>query len=187
MKFGGTSVATAARWRNILELAASRRAEGARVLIVVSALSGITDGLKQLCTHTDSKRRSDAAAALADRHHDLLAEMSLALPDTLGARLADLAGLAEAGAAELGELAWQARVQAHGELMSSALGAAFLSANGLPTAWLDARECLHSIALPNQNERTRLLSAMVEPHHDPVLSAALAQGSCDRVGVTAGR
>src|SRR3954465_1366826 len=55
MKFGGTSVATAARWRNILELAASRRAEGARVLIVVSALSGITDGLKQLCTHAKSK------------------------------------------------------------------------------------------------------------------------------------
>jgi diaminopimelate decarboxylase/aspartate kinase len=174
MKFGGTSVATAARWRNILELAASRRAEGARVLIVVSALSGITDGLKQLCTHPDPKRRSDAASALADRHHALLADMSLAMPETLGARLADLAALADGGAGELGELAWQARVQAHGELMSSALGAAFLSANGLPTTWVDARECLHSVALPNQNERTRVLSAMVEPHHDAALSERLA-------------
>nr|WP_279389029.1 bifunctional aspartate kinase/diaminopimelate decarboxylase [Luteibacter rhizovicinus] len=184
MKFGGTSVATVARWRNILELAASRRAEGARVLIVVSALSGITDGLKQLCTHTESKRRSEAAAALADRHHTLLADMALAMPETLGARLADLAALADAGAAELGELAWQARVQAHGELMSSALGAAFLSANGLTTAWLDARDCLASVALPNQNERTRLLSAMVEPHYDAELSARLA--SLGEVFITQG-
>ena len=99
---------------------------------------------------------------------------NVAMPETLGARLADLAQLAASGAAELGELAWQARVQAHGELMSSALGAAFLSAHGLPTTWVDARECLHSVALPNQNERTRLLSAMVEPHHDAALSAALA-------------
>jgi diaminopimelate decarboxylase/aspartate kinase len=174
MKFGGTSVATAARWRNILELAASRRAEGARVLVVVSALSGITDGLKQLCTHAEAVRRTEAARALSDRHHALLAEMALAMPETLGARLGDLAELALDGPSTLGELAWQAQVQAHGELMSSALGAAFLSANGLPTAWLDARDCLASVALPNQNERTRLLSAMVEARPDPVLCERLA-------------
>jgi diaminopimelate decarboxylase/aspartate kinase len=174
MKFGGTSVATTARWRNILELAASRRAEGARVLIVVSALSGITDGLKQLCTHADAVRRIEAARALAERHHALLAEMGLSMPETLGSRLGDLAERAVDGPAERGELAWQADVQSHGELMSSALGAAFLSANGLPTAWLDARECLASVALPNQNERTRLLSAMIEARPDPVLAAKLA-------------
>ncbi|HET9835229.1 MAG TPA: hypothetical protein VFP88_02620 [Rhodanobacteraceae bacterium] len=50
LKFGGTSVATPERWRTILELAAARRAEGARVLVVVSALSGVTDALKALCT-----------------------------------------------------------------------------------------------------------------------------------------
>jgi diaminopimelate decarboxylase/aspartate kinase len=174
MKFGGTSVATLPRWQNIRELVASRRAEGARVLVVVSALSGITDALKQLCRQADRERRSEAAREIVQRHYELLEHMQLALPETLNERLNDLARLAGHGATALGELAWQAQMQAHGELMSSALGAAFLSHSGLPTQWLDARECLAAVALPNQNERTRLLSAMVESKPDPALNARLA-------------
>ena len=170
MKFGGTSVATLPRWRTILELARGRRAEGARVLIVVSALTGVTDALKQLCGQAEAAAREAAAQAIAQRHHELLAEMALPLPDALGARLGELAALAQAG----GELAWQAQVQAHGELLSSALGAAFLTAQDLPTAWVDARDCLVAAALPNQNERTRLLSAMVDAQPDPALAARLA-------------
>jgi bifunctional diaminopimelate decarboxylase / aspartate kinase len=174
MKFGGTSVATLPRWQNIRELVASRRAEGARVLVVVSALTGITDALKQLCGEGVQDKRKAAAGAIAQRHYDLLEHMQLALPDTLGSRLSDLAGMAADGPAPRGELAWQAQVQAHGELMSSALGAAFLSHSGLPTQWLDARDCLMAVALPNQNERTRLLSAMVEAKPNPALNARLA-------------
>jgi len=174
MKFGGTSVATLPRWQNIRELVASRRAEGARVLVVVSALTGITDALKQLCGEGGQDKRKAAAGAIAQRHYDLLEHMQLALPDTLGERLGELARLAETGPVARGELAWQAQVQAHGELMSSALGAAFLSHSGLPTQWLDARDCLMAVALPNQNERTRLLSAMVEAKPDPALNARLA-------------
>ncbi len=174
MKFGGTSVATLPRWQNIRELVAGRRAEGARVLVVVSALTGITDALKQMCGEGERNKRKAAARAIAQRHYELLEHMQLAMPDTLDARLNDLAQLAEDGPAALGELAWTAQVQAHGELMSSALGAAFLSHTGLPTQWLDARDCLTAIALPNQNERTRLLSAMVETRPDPALNARLA-------------
>jgi len=174
MKFGGTSVATLPRWQNIRELVASRRAEGARVLVVVSALSGVTDALRQLCRHADRLERGDAAKAIVQRHYELLEHMQLALPGTLNDRLGDLVRLADEGAASRGELAWKAEVQGHGELMSSALGAAFLSHSGLPTQWLDARECLAAVALPNQNERTRLLSAMVEAKPDPALNARLA-------------
>ena len=174
MKFGGTSVATLPRWQNIRELVASRRAEGARVLVVVSALSGVTDALKQLCRQSDRGERNDAAKAIVQRHYELLEHMQLALPDTLNARLGDLTSLAEGGAGARGELPWKAAVQAHGELLSSALGAAFLSHSGLPTQWLDARECLDAVALPNQNERTRLLSSMVEARPDPALNARLA-------------
>ena len=184
MKFGGTSVATLPRWQNIRELVASRRAEGARVLVVVSALTGITDALKQLCGEGGQDKRRAAAGAIARRHYDLLEHMQLALPDTLGERLDELARLAEDGPAARGELAWQAQVQAHGELMSSALGAAFLSHSGLPTQWLDARDCLAAVALPNQNERTRLLSAMVEAKPDPALNARLA--ALDEVFITQG-
>ncbi|WP_281244047.1 bifunctional aspartate kinase/diaminopimelate decarboxylase [Rhodanobacter glycinis] len=174
MKFGGTSVATLPRWQNIMELAASRRAEGARVVIVVSALSGITDALKQLCAQGDKGKRIESARAIEQRHYELLDHMGLAVPATLEARLKDLLALAETGSAKLGELAWQAQVQAHGELLSSTLGAAFLTHSGLPTQWVDARDCLSAIALPNQNERTKLLSAMVETKPDPALSDRLA-------------
>lgn len=175
MKFGGTSVATLPRWQNIRELIASRRAEGARVLVVVSALTGITDALKQLCAQEDKGKRIEAARAIAQRHYDLLDHMQLAVPPALAARLTDLAKLAEDGPASMGELAWSAQVQAHGELMSSALGAAFLTHSGLDTHWVDARDCLAAVALPNQNERTKLLSAMVEARPDPALNNRLAQ------------
>ncbi|MEO6801002.1 MAG: bifunctional aspartate kinase/diaminopimelate decarboxylase [Rhodanobacter sp.] len=184
MKFGGTSVATLPRWQNIRELVAGRRAEGARVLVVVSALSGMTDALRQLCRHADVTQRKEAARAIAQSHYELLEHMQLALPQTLGVRLDDLVRLAEEGAAGRGELPWKAEVQAHGELMSSALGAAFLSHSGLATQWLDARDCLNAVALPNQNERTRLLSSMVEARPDPSLNARLA--SLGEVFITQG-
>ncbi|HEY8586265.1 MAG TPA: bifunctional aspartate kinase/diaminopimelate decarboxylase [Rhodanobacter sp.] len=174
MKFGGTSVATLPRWQNICELVASRRAEGARVLVVVSALSGITDAIRDMCRQGDHAQRMEAARAIVQRHYALLEHMQLALPDTLGTHLASLTRLADEGAAAHDELAWKARMQAHGELMSSALGAAFLSHSGLPTQWLDARDCLSALALPNQNERMRLLSAMVDATPDPTLAPRLA-------------
>jgi diaminopimelate decarboxylase/aspartate kinase len=174
MKFGGTSVATLPRWQNIRELVAGRRGEGARVLVVVSALSGITDALRQLCRQAGHTQRGEAAQAIVQRHYELLEHMQLALPDALNGRLGELVRLADEGAAGRGELAWKAEVQAHGELMSSAIGAAFLSHSGVSTQWLDARECLSAVALPNQNERTRLLSAMVETRPEPALNARLA-------------
>jgi diaminopimelate decarboxylase/aspartate kinase len=174
MKFGGTSVATLPRWQNIRELVASRHAEGARVLVVVSALTGITDALKQLCVEAEPDKRTEVSKVIAQRHYELLEHMQLELPVTLDDCLSGLARLAGEGAGTQGELAWQAQVQGHGELMSSALGAAFLTHSGLATQWLDARDCLTAAALPNQNERTRLLSSMVDSRHDPALAARLA-------------
>ena len=49
LKFGGTSVSSRARWNTIAKLARDKMAGGENVLIVVSALSGVTDQLKSLC------------------------------------------------------------------------------------------------------------------------------------------
>ena len=48
LKFGGTSVSSLPNWTNIARVVAERRAGGARVLIVHSALAGITDRLERL-------------------------------------------------------------------------------------------------------------------------------------------
>ncbi len=173
MKFGGTSVATAGRWGTILELARSRRDEGRRVLLVVSALSGVTDKLKALCGTPEAGPRAAQAEAVVEQHLALLADMDLPVPPALQAHFADLRRLA--GEGPQGDLlAWRAEVQSHGELMSSCLGAAFLTAAGLTTTWVDSRECLTAATLPNQNARTRLLSAMVDAHPDAELATTLA-------------
>ncbi|HET6631356.1 MAG TPA: bifunctional aspartate kinase/diaminopimelate decarboxylase [Rhodanobacteraceae bacterium] len=173
MKFGGSSVASAEAWDSIRALVAARRAEGARVLVVVSALAGITDALRALCKAATREARLAAVDQIAQRHHALLANLGLPLPEAVEARLLELRRLAEAEAWVVVELAWQAQVQAHGELLSSALGAAWLSAHGLATHWLDARGCLAAVALPNQSERTRMLSAMVDAQPDAELHAWL--------------
>ncbi|TAN04088.1 MAG: bifunctional aspartate kinase/diaminopimelate decarboxylase [Rhodanobacteraceae bacterium] len=171
MKFGGTSVATVERWRTILQLAAARRAEGARVLVVVSALSGITDALKALCACAPIER-ADALAKIIERHRALAAQMQLAHTAEMDRWLASLQALVVAAAPE--QLRWQATVQAHGELLSSSLGAAFMAANGLPTTWIDAREALLAREVPFLNERARVLSAQVQAEPDPALASALA-------------
>ncbi|MEO7065286.1 MAG: bifunctional aspartate kinase/diaminopimelate decarboxylase [Rhodanobacter sp.] len=175
MKFGGTSVASVPCWQTIRQLMASRRAEGARVLVVVSAVSGMTDALRTLSKCSERGERVTAAEAITKRHYVLLEQMQLEPPATLLARLDELSVLAEAGPSAQGERAYQAQVQSLGELMSSAVGAAFLTHVGLPTQWLDARACLHAVALPNQNERTRMLSATVATKPDPTLAPRLIQ------------
>lgn len=178
LKFGGTSVATLERWRTILELAAARRAQGARVLVVVSALSGITDALKGLCAGAPDER-AQRVADMSQRHRALAAGMGLAQVEGMERWLASLqavAGATQVPPARGGRdvYAWQAAVQAHGELLSSSLGAAFLSANGLPTEWLDAREALLARETPFLNERARILSAQVQADPDAAFAAALA-------------
>jgi diaminopimelate decarboxylase/aspartate kinase len=187
LKFGGTSVATAARWRTILDLAAARRAEGMRVLVVVSALSGVTDALKALCTCAPAEREG-AFAKLVARHRGLAVQMQLAdvarvehWLDSLQALVtysqdsppSALRAPSPASGGRENHL-WRAAVQAHGELLSSSIGAAFMTANGLPTEWLDAREALLARELPFLNARARALSAQVQADPDAAFAAQLA-------------
>lgn len=171
LKFGGTSVATAERWRTILELAAARRAEGARVLVVVSALAGVTDALRALCASAPGERES-SLEDLHERHRALLSRMGLPRCDGMERWLVSLTATASAMQADYH---WQAQVQAHGELLSSAIGAEFMSANGLRAEWLDAREALLAREVPFLNERSRALSAQVDAQHDAAFATALAQ------------
>ncbi|HJU07890.1 MAG TPA: hypothetical protein VJ727_05340, partial [Rhodanobacteraceae bacterium] len=202
LKFGGTSVAAAERWRTIQQLVAARRAEGARVLVVVSALAGVTDALKALCACAPGERAA-SLTNLHERHRALLTEMSLPQCDAMERWLQSLAALAQAFPPSAPPLAseeahyekrsasadarggapspasggreylWQAQIQAHGELLSSSLGAEFMSANGLQTEWLDAREALLAREVPFLNERSRALSAQVDAQHDASFAAAL--------------
>lgn len=157
LKFGGTSVSRRHRWDTIGKLAKKRAEEtGARVLVVVSALSGVTNELTAIADGAPDSR--DRVAALVERHEGFLAELGLGR-EVLAERLAALQGLLDDTRAATRPLEWQAEVLGQGELLSSTLGAAYLHASGLDMGWMDARQWLGAMPpQPNQSDWSQRLS-----------------------------
>jgi diaminopimelate decarboxylase/aspartate kinase len=155
LKFGGTSVSRRNRWDTIGRLASVRAHDG-RVLVVVSALSGVTNVLQSIADGTADPVQ--AMATLDDRHRDFATELNLDTDAVLGERIAMLHALSTDPRATARTLDWQAEVLSQGELLSSTLGAAYLCAQGLDFGWCDARDWLDAVALPNQNAWSTRLS-----------------------------
>lgn len=156
LKFGGTSVSRRNRWDTIGRLAGKRMAEGGmRVLVVVSALSGVTNELQAIANGDDVDAR---IAALVERHRSFCGELGIDADQVLGARLAALQALARDARASSRPLDWQAEVLAQGELLSSTLGAAYLRSQGHDFGWCDARDWLDAVSLPNASAWSQRLS-----------------------------
>ena len=156
LKFGGTSVSRRNRWDTIGRLASKRMAEdGARVLVVVSALSGVTNELQAIANGDDIAGR---IAALVERHRAFCAELGLDAEAVLGERLSVLQSLGTGPRAAARTLDWQAEVLAQGELLSSTLGAAYLRTQGHDFGWCDARQWLDAVSLPNASPWAQRLS-----------------------------
>ena len=157
LKFGGTSVSQRVRWDTIGRLARERHeAEHARVLVVVSALAGVTNALQAIAEGADDP--AGRMEALVERHRAFAQALGLDPDVALAERLATLRALAADPRAAARAYDWQAEVLGQGELLSSTLGAAYLRAQGLDFGWTDARDWLDAIELPNQSEWGKRLS-----------------------------
>ena len=156
LKFGGTSVSRRHRWDTIGRLAKRRADEDdARILVVVSALSGVTNELTAIA---DGNGIAERIAALVERHRAFCVDLELDPEAVLGERLAALQALATDARAMARPLDWQAEVLGQGELLSSTLGAAYLRAQGLDVGWCDARDWLDAMSLPNASDWAQRLS-----------------------------
>jgi diaminopimelate decarboxylase/aspartate kinase len=156
LKFGGTSVSRRNRWDTIGRLAAKRMGEdGVRVLVVVSALSGVTNELQAIADGRDIGARIQA---LVERHRAFCGELDLDLDAVLGERLAALQALGQDSRALQQTLDWQAEVLAQGELLSSTIGAAYLRSQGHDFGWCDARNWLDAVSLPNASAWSQRLA-----------------------------
>jgi diaminopimelate decarboxylase/aspartate kinase len=174
-KFGGTSVSTRPRWETIARIASAHHARGRNVLIVVSALSGITDLLKQIAeARGDDAVCREPCALIVERHHALHGDFDLPTRNGIDGWLARLEQLIADPRRRVAASPWQAEVFALGELMSSTLGAAFLTARGLPTTWLDSREHLTAQPLANQTAWSHYLSATVPAVPDAAFARDLS-------------
>jgi bifunctional diaminopimelate decarboxylase / aspartate kinase len=175
LKFGGTSVSTRPRWDKIAAIAQRWRVQGRRVLIVVSALSGITDKLKAITeTTADAAQRGAVRDEIVARHQAMFDELGLSDHAPMHYWLERLDALIANVRADAAALAWQAEVLALGELLSSTLGVSYLNAQGTPARWLDAREHLLAQSVPHQNVWGRYLSASTSSVADTTLGAHLA-------------
>ncbi len=171
LKFGGTSVATRARWESIGEQIRARQAEGLRPVVVCSAVSGISNNLEALLKQAPLGNHQDILDGIVARHQVLADEMGVDMEAEIGGELERLRRLA-LGASLTQEVSprLHAQVMSCGELMSTRLGAAFLRAQGLGSlAWVDARECLRSVAHPGEDKWRLYTSAACDDHADEAL------------------
>lgn len=166
LKFGGTSVSKLEYWLNIAEIVHARLEEGLRPLVVHSAIAGASKLLRELLPSAALGQHAQGYKKLCDKHIEFARELGvdgkkILKPyfEKLDAYLSDVHLLGEASST------LEAKILSLGELMSTSVGAAWLSehelfANKTPVQWLDARSVLKSEKQPNKSDRSQILSAV---------------------------
>ena len=186
LKFGGASVATAAGWDTIARLVRRRREQGARPIVVHSAVAGVTDDLEALIELARRDEHASLEKELGDRHRELAREMNIDDPDAcLGPDLENLAQLLR-GIALTGEAGYRARVKvlALGERLAGRLAATALELKGIAISPVNPARLLRATARNWASERESMLHAVCE--HDPDPEAAALLESLPGVPLTQG-
>lgn len=178
LKFGGTSVSSVSNWRNIHAIACDRLASGANVLIVHSALSGVTDRLERLLAAAVEGAHTPLLSDLRARHLELASSLKIEVSELLEPFFQDLASLLSDVQEKRGaDDRVRARVMAMGELLATTIGARFLSINTLDAVWVDAREYLKSTSRQAATVRAEYLSATCDfAPNDDIRDRLAAQG-----------
>ena len=161
LKFGGTSVSSPENWKNILSVIKDRKSEGYSVCVVHSALGGISDHIEQIISRAPENNTGDLVQQVKERHYDLGHSLDLPVDDLLAEDFSEFDHIVK-GIELIGEASYrvQARLLAMGELMATKLGAAYLQRELGEAAWLDARNCIKTMAPKNASERSLILSAV---------------------------
>jgi len=203
MKFGGTSVEDSTAMLRTAAIVAGRVRKGLKPIVVVSAMSKVTDTLLAAAAAAGRNAREEAlklSDGLRTRHLDTAAELvkgdrltSLQLNihhdfDTLDDLLR--------GISAVGELTPRTsdHVVSFGERLSSQMVAAAFAEQGLNGAHVDARNVIltdnhYGKAAPNEraieNAAVSQLLPLVDTGKVPVMGGFI--GSCDGITTTLGR
>jgi len=174
VKFGGSSVSSLPNWQRIAAIVRAHRERGCPVLIVHSAVTGVTDQLERLLELAILDDHSSAFTALEARHRQLLTELGLPDCSEFEAQWQQLAQvIAEVARVRAASDATRARIMGFGELLATAIGVRFLQSVGLQASWLDARTVLQAEPRANASQRAHYLSATCAYGADPVLRERL--------------
>lgn len=208
MKFGGTSVGSLAALRQVCDIvrqAYNQTPPRSGVVVVTSAMSGVTDALLQAAeaaVQNDLVTSNEICGRLHQKHAEVLATL---VPDPpvrerltteLEHTLRHLRRLLES-VAVLGELTPRGRdwIAGTGEAIMGPLLTQVLCAAGLPACYVDARtlivtDCVFGGAEPLIEEterrcRTRLLPLLAD--HQVVVTSGFISATAEGVPTTLGR
>ena len=190
MKFGGTSVADAHAFENVARIVASQ--SSASPVVVVSAMSGVTDALLAATIAAGEGRADEAIASLEatfQRHHKTAAELLTPTTAQAFAKTIDNAAhqikelLRTSADNPLRRRPTQDAVLAYGEMLSSELLAELISQRGTNAQHVDARRCIvtddeYTCAMPLMPETLvkahDLLIPLIENGLVPVMGGFIA-------------
>lgn len=175
MKFGGTSVADAAAIQRVVQIVRASTATGVPTVVVVSAMSGVTDRLLALAAAAEQRDREgvrrdmDALIARHDTAVRLLVDAPSAIWPHVVAHFLELQTLLDAtGILRAASPAARDAIASVGELASSRLVAAALQRAGVPAAWVDARRAIvtdaqHMSAAPDLEATRQAVLQEISP------------------------
>jgi diaminopimelate decarboxylase/aspartate kinase len=165
LKFGGTSVAGRSQWETIASLARARRSEGFRVLLVCSAVAGVTDRLNSLAYKPDS---TGLLEELLDTHRKLGRDLEVDeqnwLPESQERFQECLQNLSHEPGPQ-----FRAALLAMGEWLSTKIGCCFLRQH-LDAAWVDVRDALEIFHEKDLSPARQWLSASCKAAEAPGLA-----------------
>ena len=170
LKFGGTSVEDAVAFERVAAIVSARAHAGTRLVVVVSALSRMTDALLTAVT----RRSAEGLSPLIERHRAIAAallprEHVSGFERGLEAASAEIARLLERVRREPDdEAALRDEVVSYGERLASSLLARVLAESQLPAECVDARRCIltdeaFGRAVPDVLETARRTQAIIGP------------------------
>ena len=150
MKFGGTSVGSADRILQLIEIVKEGSAREP-LIVVVSAMSGITNLLEEACSKAAAQDESfrQVVEAISRRHDECIgaipfsAAVSSKLIATIREPMTRLGEICK-GLFLVGDLTpkTKAHIMSYGELLSSQIVSAAMENAGLNPTWLDSRKLI---------------------------------------------
>lgn len=166
LKFGGTSVAGRKQWDTIASIVQARLSEGFRVLLVCSAVAGVTNQLNALAYKPGSARRR---RELLDVHLRLGEALGVGEDRWLGDAEQQLDRCLRDLVRDPGPR-HRAALLALGEWISTRMGCFFLQQQ-VDTVWVDAREALETVAENENSPARQWLSATCHAAESPGLAS----------------
>lgn len=157
MKFGGTSVANKEAIQRAISIVRGRLDQ--RPVVVVSAMSKVTDSLYRIADEAAAQHESEIALLLnqlRNRHIDTASELLADSGHFLNEAISDINTICDylekvaLSVCALGELSARSKaiIISQGEILSSTIIAHAMNAYGIDTEWLDARKMIISSGNP---------------------------------------